>query len=278
MENLSLKLPIPIRDGQNSYTGITLRGINTGVIADTRKSVESGNTYRALHTFVTGITESLEKDGPEKIEDRSVLRVLLWRIPWDSAFYAMTMALLQGEDDGVDGIYRCPRCGKTVICELNSETKYDNRDHIRDLEVLYCPAEVKNFSLELPEVLKIGKSDADHYMEITKMVFEYPTLDQCARASDRIGEDDETRLQLAILVESMVDVECTQGTETDFEKFKRRWGMTVMERLMKQQLRDLLRSCHAWGMQTRVEKRCRSCKKVFNVEINTSNFFASALR
>ena len=61
-------------------------------------------------------------------------------------------------------------------------------------------------------------------------------------------------------------------------KFRSRWGMYALEKLKKPDIIKITTELTKYGYNVVVEKKCNSCGKNFEVMLNTSNFFGSALQ
>lgn len=263
-----LRIPIPVIDGEKKRQNVVIRKVQTSVIADSNKIMQKGDIYKALQTFIAGGIEDF--DG---CTDRAEIYALVGKTPYKSAWFLATRIIMQDEkDDGIEGMYPCPRCGTEKVCEYNEDPDLDTSDYISDMKVEYADDNVKNvFELSSPVVIK-NEDDAE--AEVRKVEIDFPTLNHCSQAFNRVGDKDEIRLQLAIFVQALRKI----NDEDVDSKFKNAFGMTVLERMNRTDIRDLAKMIDRFGMNTRVKKSCNKCGKQFEVNLNTANFFGFALR
>lgn len=272
-----MDLPIPIFTDGRTFRTLEIKKPTPGVLADTKRAADEGSFYQALQTFIQGCVISAHDDSGAPISDKAALRPILAQMAFRSADYtAIQVMLLMHDDDGIEGVYPCPRCQKDNISEANSRTGVDTRDFLRHLTVNKMPPEsvTDGYLVELsePVEVKIG----DQVEEIKSLGFRWPTLADCIRATSRVGVKDEVRLQLNIYAEAIVTV---NGAKVD-AKFKTSFGTWVLENL-KDARRDMALINNpqmAWGLDPHVEKVCRHCGKEFKVLVNTANFFVSGFQ
>ena len=256
-----MKLPIPVLNNGTKISEAEIKSYNAGVIADTQKVAESGDSYRALETFISGCLETLgDLSGSD-------LRAAVKNMPYKTAEYLSTKIIVADKDDAVEGVYECPRCGNQITTENDPE--HFTADRISDLDVTYT--EDTFFSIGLKKPVKLPVTD-EPIAEVQTIEMDYPTLNQCSLALNKVGRGDKIRLQIAIYVEALRKV---NAIEVD-KKWKSRWGMILFER-MSDDLRAIGDKANAYGLQTELEKNCLKCGKKFKTNITTSNFFASAL-
>jgi|WetSurMetagenome_2_1015567.scaffolds.fasta_scaffold11018_6 hypothetical protein len=259
---MTKKLPIPAKYGGELITEIEIKNFNAEVLADTKKSLDSGNGYKAIQTFITGC---VEKAG--NVSEKASIREIVGNMPFATAdLLTMEILFQKQEDDGIEGYYPCPRCGEVKICEKTDGQ--DTRDHYLELEI--NTTEETGFVYHLTEPVEINADDESEI--ITEIGFEYSTLNQCSVALEKIGIKDTVRLQLAILLES---IQTVNGREVD-KKWKNRYGNILMGR-MSTDLKYINDKMTEFGLKTKVKKNCLKCGKEFEVSLNTANFFASAL-
>lgn len=262
-----MKLPIPLVRKGERHEEVILREITAGLLADTQKIIESGDSYRALACFAAGVIESIGE-----ITDRAAIKNLANFLPYKSAEAVIIEALLQSDkDDGVEGYYECPRCGAAKLAEYNPEEELDTRDHLRDLPVKTTENSGFEYELKCPVEIRSGE---DMVEMIKSISFIYPTLASCSAALSKVGLRDVVRLQMAVLLES---VETINKNPVE-RNWKSNYGTYVFEKMKKGDLLEINRRINEFGMNPVVKKVCLKCQKEFEVVLNTSNFFASALQ
>ena len=264
----AIKLPIPIFSNGKEYREVSLKPLQAGVIADTNRVVEKGDTYKAMQTFIAGCVESIGD-----ITDKVAITALIGQMSYQSAhFVAVKIVFHDEKDDGVEGYYKCPRCGEPKVCEYNENPDLDTRDFLSDLPVKFL-GEGKDFSVELDNPIEI--KNADEGMDIVmKLRARYPTLNDCSMAFSRVGEKDKVRLQFQIYIQSLVAV---NDIEVD-NKYRNNFGMFVFDHMDRKDIKKFADACEEYGIKTEIAKVCNKCQKDFKVQVNTSNFFVSSLQ
>ena len=261
----AIKFPIPINNGK-VYDEIEIKEIITGVIADANREMEKGDPYKAIQMMISGCTEKI---GDKT--DKASIKEVIGHMPYKTAEYIAIKILLLGEvDDGIEGVYYCPRCDMQIICEKTEDS--DTLDYLEDQEIK-CIDENTPIEHELSSPVELpAENEENNYIE--SLTIKYPTLNNCSNAIKKYGDRDKVRLQLAILNDALVKI---NGKEIDY-KWKNRYGMYLFERLKNNDIRKINEKISGYGIDSEVEKTCRGCGKKFKTPINTANFFASALR
>ena len=266
-----IQLPVPIFFEGKTYRSVELKShIQTSILADTNRIMEKGNQYDALRVFIAGGIEKIED-----VSDRQTILSLCGHMPYKSAWIVTIKILMQDEkDDGVEGMYPCPRCGEKKICSANDDPDLDSQDYISDMKIINMPDDESNivkYKFSTPIVI----SDADNHDEkIEEIEIQYPTLNNCIQAFNKIGDEDSIRLQLNIYVNALKKINGNEATRD----IKSNYGMFIFEKTDRNDLRALGSILEKYGMITKVEKVCNKCKKKWFVEVNTSNFFNFAPR
>lgn len=262
-----MKLPIPAKFNGKTYSEVSTRKMKTSVIADTNKVVGKGDNYRAIQTLVAG---GLERIGD--ITDRQTIQNAVGYFPYKSAFLlAVNLIMVDEKDDGVEGMYECPRCGQKKICEYNEDEQLDSRDFIHNLKIKYLE-DSSTIKYELVNPISIKDEDG-RSEDIINIEMDYPILNHCSQAFNKVGSKDEIRLQLAIYVEALIKV---NDTEID-KKFKSSFGMIIFENMERNDIQNLTALTEKYGLNQKVRKICNKCGKEWDVSLNTANFFGSAL-
>ncbi len=273
-----MKLPIPIiRDGK-VYNEINIIRPKSGVIADTRRLVDEGDNYIAIATFIAGCTESVISSDGTEITDKSAIRNLIRHLPFRSAeLIAINIILLVDPDDGIEGIYTCPRCGNKVISgvvENNGEVEIDTRDFIKNLPVNYMDGQNNEIVIDFDEPIVVGNKN-DPIDIINSIGLNYPTLIQCSNAYKKFGGHDQLRLQFAIYVEAITKV---NGNDVD-SRWKNMIGMPMFETMSNpDDVKKIGIAMNEYGIKPVVKKTCTKCGKIWEVNVSTSNFFVSGLQ
>jgi hypothetical protein len=267
----TVKLPIPAIFEGKTYTEVELKThIQSSVLADTNRIAEKGNQYSALQVYISGGIEKIDD-----VSDRQTIKNIVGCMPYRSSFLlAIKLALMRSDDTGIEGEYPCPKCGELKKCEYNKNPDLDSRDYISDIKISMKPESEDNtikYKLKFPIVI----SDADAHDEtVTDIEIEYPSLNHCSMAYNKIGDEDGIRMQMMAYVQALRKV---NGNEITRE-FKNNFGMTMFERSDIDDLKEIGKILEKYGLNERVTKRCNKCGKKFEVVLNTSQLFENALR
>lgn len=272
-----MKLPIPGKIGDGLYTDCEIVKPSVNSIAATHKMAEDGNLFSAMRPFCSDCITSFTTADGKIIEDIVAIKSIIPKLPYKTIEYIAVQAVLKhyGEDDGVEGVYPCPRCDTKFISEYREDDGIviDTQDHISQLQVHYFDPGNDSFIIhvDLTEPIQIKDREGDVLEEITSLDVSIPTLENCIIAESKVGFTDKPRLQIAIYVESLKKV---NDKEID-NKFRNSFGMLVFGKIreIRKDLGGLSRGINRFGLDTAVEKTCRNCGKVWKAHINTSNFF-----
>ena len=264
---MQITFPIPVSYQGMTYREATIRKMTAGGLADTSKMIETGDTYKALAVFAAAGLESIEDES-----DRPTIRNLALYMPYKSLEYVIIMILsLSEKDDGVEGYYECPRCHAPAVAEYSPDENIDTRDHILSFPVTTTEDTTFEYTLKTPVEIK-GQDEVVDVVD--SFEFTYPTALNCSSALSRVGLKDKVRMQLAVLAEAVTKV---NGRVVE-KNWKSSYGPAVFDKLEKTDIAAITDLSMAFGIDPAVQKRCLKCQKEFKVTVDTSNFFASALR
>lgn len=273
---MRIQLPIPIYMNNEVFCEyIDIRKPNTGCIADTKKMSDSGDMYGAIAFFVAQCIESIEPVNGEAITDRDRIKSLVRNMPYRSAEYAFTqIMLLRHPEDGVEGVYFCPRCKTRIICEAKrdattGEILSDTRDFIRDFKVTFASG-LANVQHTFATPVEIKTTDGKVLVSVDSFVMRHPTMADAISGTRRADRSDELRSQFGIYVESLVEV---SGEVVD-NKWRNTYGMMVFDRTDPDtDIVEISRKVNEYGMDKRKLRTCPDCEKQWRSIVNTSNFF-----
>lgn len=272
---MNIKLPIPVYFNDEVYCeSVEIKKPTAGVIADTKKLADTGDHYGAIAFFISSCIEGLQtKNGLN--EDKSVIKNTVRNMPYRSAEYVFThIMLLRHSDDGVEGIYTCPRCRTQIICEakkdrITGEMLTDTRDFINQLPVYFAEGLV-NISHEFHDPIVIKTVDGKILETIESLLMRHPTLADAMSGVRRADKSDGLRGQFGIYVESLVEI---NGKEVD-SKWRNAYGMMMFERAdLDNDIIELTGKVNEYGMEKKVLRICPNCSKEWRSTVNTSNFF-----
>jgi hypothetical protein len=277
-----VKTAIPIICDGSEYVEVEVTRPDGGVIADANKLLSEKKYYDAMKVFVSGCITSLKDEEDNEIEDAKRIKLITGKIPFKviEDLVIEIAKLMNPDDDGVEGVYKCPmpKCEHKILCQLTEED--DTRDFLSDIKYT-CLDDDSDDRKEMlftfdPPVEILDVSDNQVAETVSNITMRHPTVDDCIRASSKEGYIDEARLQYRIFVEAITKV---NGEEVQ-KKWKTRNGMQLFLSVKNiSNISDITtRTSKSFGYDPRVEKVCPSCGKRFKVEIDTASFFYSALK
>ena len=170
--------------------------------------------------------------------------------------------------------YTCPRCGEKIIAELNKQNDIDTRDFLGTLPVNNYTGEENTISVKFDSLIEITTQPDDPFSIIESIEMCFPTLNNCISASTIQGEKNDFLLELQVYVNCIQKI---NGEPVD-KKWLSRFGIQLMKKLEKSDLKKINVKINEHGLNEKVEKTCRECGKIFEVAINTASFFDSALQ
>jgi len=277
-----MRLPIPIFHNDNIYTDAEIKKPKASVLANVSSSIQSERINAGLLIFLKGSVVSISNDD-QTIEDPIKIKSILTKIPYRTAEYLsiQTMIKQYNGQDGVEGIYPCPLCGHKIICQLQyvDDIEIDTRDFISQLKVnCQNESEYHNFfSIELAEPVIIKNArDGTAIEEVFNLEMYYPTMEHCMNAEIKTGHKNDLKLQFGIYANALKSI---NGQDVD-KKYINMVGTAIFENIenLENDFKEISYKNSLYGIDTRVEKQCPECSKVWQPKVNTSNFFASALR
>jgi len=273
-----MKLAIPIFDGGKIYNEVEIKKPKTGVIASVYEIADRGNVFRAMVEFVARCIESITSMDGDIIEEPNAIKRLCGSMPYLSAeAIALRVMALINEDDTVEGVYKCPRCGNKVMTEYDEILDIDTRDRISELEIV-CLEEAdynNRIPVELEESVKITNSNTKEVLEeINSFEIRYPTMKDCIISANNMIEGQEVRVQIKIYINSLITV---NGNPVD-KKWISTWGAVLFRNTSPVDLAQIGNKLRSYGLKKTAERTCNKCGKVWNAPINTSNFFVSGLQ
>lgn len=279
---MKIKLPIPIFHHGQIYDYIETVQPRSGIIADTQRVAANGDKFGAVFTFISGCAISITTESGQEVSDKVALKSALRSIPYRSAEYVLIRIMSElWDDDGIEGVYRCPRCHAQIITERRKEGDeivFDTRDFVKDLPVNYLEQPYSPYlshSFSTP-VRIINSGTGEVVEEIRSIDVKHPTLAHCIQAQQRNSALDDIKMQYAIYAEALDKV---NGVTVE-NKWRNMYGALMWDNIpdIKNDLKVFTEKVNFYGIERRVEKTCPECKKIFKATVNTSNFFDFDLR
>ncbi|DAC71931.1 MAG TPA: hypothetical protein DSN98_07785 [Thermoplasmata archaeon] len=276
-----MRLPVPIFRKDTIYTECVLVKPKPFVIANTNKTLDqTGNFFDAMRQLLNGCIKEFKTSEDISVSDEVGIKTLIPKLPYKSAEYLglLSVAFVSPEDDGIEGVYDCPRCRHRIISEHYQKDglEYDTRDFLSKLNVSYYESESGEQDFEFSSPVQIvDKASGNIAQEISSITMKMPTLESAINAFTKMGTSDRVRLQLAQFAEAIVAV---NHVPVD-NKWRNNYGLYVLENPNDMEdVYQISRWINQYGLDSTVEKTCSNCGKVWRPVVNTSNFFASGLQ
>jgi len=306
---------IPLTAGNSEYKYADIKKPTSGVLADTREIAQQGLGFQCIKHFLGGCTTAFytdvqeerpkpvevnptdedpvekkteetpkEKEPPKKIgvgiiDDPKNIRLMVGDLPYQTAEQLAIEIVNQisPENDGIEGLYQCPRCNNQLLCAEDIERDIDTRDFLRTMKRICRPDEEDNFiNMTLSESVEIRTDDARNELEEEFKSFRlrYPTLNDCIKAEELVGRKNTGKLQHSIYKQALVSV---NGQPVD-RKWKGIYG-DMFFRTIKDpmDLVKLSKKLDKYGIERDREKRCPKCEKVWKAQVDITGFFYTAL-
>ena len=237
----TIKLPVPIFTDP-VITECEILKPTTGVIMETKKVVDTGDYFLGLKKFLSG--SILIKDSVEKTKQ------LVGEIPIQTAEYlaVQIMLLHYPEDDGVEGVYICPRCGEHKICE--SKEDIDTRDFISELDVNMFDGNEENTKDVKVEL--IDKKTNNIILEVSSLSMRFPLLRDYIESANKVGYQNEVDIQKNVYVKCLTKLNGSEITKED----RNRYGIKIIEKTEPKDLNYFAREISKYGLQTLIQKIC----------------------
>ena len=273
-----LQLPIPIIDynGQN-ITGFDVKKIPGGALADAKKAAER-NSYLGIHEWNCGCLKSFISEDGTEITEKDEMRKLSRLTPFESAIYiGIQGVIIKSVDDGIEGVYPCPSCSHVIRAEkkIIDGEEIDTRDFISALPLNIMPKPYsKTWSVFLVDSVVItDKRTGEVLQSVESLTFHHVTLGDCIRVYDQNPAlmEDKIRFQYQCWIEALEQINATPISKS----IKSMYGMPIFERIDDF---SPFTEMKTYGINPVIKKSCPKCRKEFETEINTANFFGSGLR
>lgn len=254
-----MRLPIPFEYEGRIIDDLEIKAPSSGVLAETQRVAEGGKMYAAFSVLTAGCLD--EEDA------RAMVRVMPYRTCELLAIHAV---LKISPDDGFEGVYQCPRCGHKQVTEYSEDE--DTRDFVSDLYVGYADA-AEPFEVELDSAVTVT-SKGEAIEQVSTLTFHHPTMQECQKAESRVGLKNPTKLNFAVLA---LAIDKVDGREVD-DRWRTNLAPVVFEKMAAKDLAKINAEIARYGMSSTLPKVCHECGKEWDAPVNTSGFFASALR
>jgi len=263
-----MDLPLPYAHRGTVVRSVEIGRPTAGDIAGVARLAGNGDPYAAMGAFVVGgTTEILADSGPLSARQDRVDAAR--DMPFVDTNWVIVQILLGlGCSDRIEGAYDCPRCGKTLVSDEQSE------DRVSLLSVRRPdPLEPQTITASLGHPVEV-RNDKGAVVERVEVVeFRFATMADCSRAVKRSGEDSG-RLNLEILRGTILKV---NGNAVD-DKYRSEWGDLIVSRMDVSDVREVSRLSGRFGYVDTIERCCSKCGKTWQASVDLTGFFVSGLR
>lgn len=271
-------LAVPIFVDDKIYNQVETKKPRTGVITAAYEKGVKGNIFRAMLEFTSGCIENITSTDGDVVENPVKIKRLCADMPYISAEVIAIKVMAEiNEDDVVEGVYSCPRCGTKIITENDIELGVDSRDRISEIETV-CMEETEynnTIVVELSDPVKINNTKTGEALEvIERFEIRYPTIQDCISAAENMQDGQEVRVQLKIYVNALLSV---NGKPID-RKWIANFGKLLFANMYPKDMSPIGNALQKYGLNKVVDRVCYKCHKEWKAPINTSNFFALGLQ
>jgi hypothetical protein len=276
---MEIRLPIPFVSGEGKvYDKAELKRPSGAILADVKDVLGRSNEYQGMRVFAAGCCVKLFGESGE-ITDPSNIKTLLGKTSNKTLEFICIMVMIdyyEGEDY-IEGLYICPRCSHKVISEKTEEDGIviDTRDRLTDLAVGYMEdiSELE-FDVDLGQVIVLKSHTSEE--EVNIITLRFPCTEDYIKAFHQVGGSNFIKVQYHVYGQCITRV---NGVEVD-DVWRRAFGTTVFNRMenIKKVFGEIAERINKYGINPKVHKSCSNCGKEWEVQISSSNFFASALQ
>lgn len=268
-----MNLPIPIFRNEKLYNAVDFDEPDGDVIIKARNAVEKDLYYKAIYEFMAGSIEAMYEQSGEPITDKSRIKRLCLMMPYVSAdtIVFQIISMMKGDDDYIEGVYSCPRCGKKII--TGNDGMIDTRDRISALPINIMQDYNDSILVELQKAVKIKNAQTGEVLEeIFNFSLRHPVMNDFINAEN--GQTNELEIQYRAYRNALQEV---NNKEID-QKWKSVYGLMVLKKAKATRMSIINEEMKKWGIQAYKERTCMNCEKVWKAPLNIWNFFVSGLQ
>lgn len=272
------RLPVLFQTSENLYTSVEIKKPSGKVLSDTHEFSKRHSAELVMKTFVSGCTVRIISEDKDITDSLAIKRSYDFMSNKNLEYLAQEiMILYYDNEDHVEGVYPCPRCGHRSIAQksLIDGIEIDDRDRISDLKVNFMedPSELL-FEVELTKPVVIETVMGDE--EVRNLIMGFPTVEDHVKAHSQVGDQNETKFQYALFGNAIKKV---NGEEVD-DTWRRACGLKLFNNIeeVHKDIGRISDYINSYGVNPKIEKVCKECGKEWTPFINTSNFFDSVLQ
>lgn len=274
-QNINFAIPVKYKD--KIYTSAELKQPSAEDVAYIKEEADKGDVYKATYLWVVGGIKAIHGNN-EIVENKEEIKKIVRYMPFRTAEQVGLWICFEiDEDDGIEGIYSCPMCGTKIVCRYTDEE--DTRDFIKENMSIVFMEEYTNISINLdsPFNLKFKSVSTNEEKDLSVNSFEmrHPTINDCILSKNKYGAgNNSTKRQFAINTLCVISVD---GEEVD-DKDRNLFVYKMFCDIGIKDLKKIMKEITKYGVDNRIEKICHNCGNSWKAEVNTGNFFVSALQ
>lgn len=273
-----VKFPVPyITANNNIYLEAETKRPSGLLLADVNEAMQKTNEYNSMRVFASGCCERII--GDPDITDKVSIKGAIAKMSNKTVEHICAQVMIDyyDNDDYVEGLYICPRCGNKVLAEKKDDDGIiiDTRDRISDLRVGFMEdISDLEFDVDLGQTIDLESKTLQE--SVSNITLRFPIMEDYIKACNAIGIENPVRIQYYVYGQCIIKVD---GTTVD-DTWRRAYGAVIFNKLenTKEVFKQISNHINKYGIDPDVEKRCNNCGKVWKVQINSTNFFASALQ
>jgi hypothetical protein len=261
-----VKLSIPFTWSGETWVEVEYGKPSVEVMADARAIADTGDFFSTVLTFLAGVVRTITSASGKVETDKGQIKNILREMPAGNTDHVSLMALGQGGNDLLEGYYKCPRCGKALVCEG------DQADSLEDLEVIESEPDPVVERTLVASVSVTNRATKEELLCIESVSLHHPTLRDYIQAFGASGKD-RIRQQYGAYANALISI----NSKPVDDKFKRQYGAWAFGKMMLEDVNAIAEQILSVGLQRTLEKHCAECGKVWPASVSTSGFFVSAL-
>jgi len=272
------RLPVLLKLNEAVFKEIELKKPSGRVISDTQEEVQRTNFLIANRNFIAGCTMRITGEEKE-IVDMVAIKSALGKMSNKTIDYLSQEIMVDyfDDEDLVEGVYPCPRCGEKIINEItkNDGIVIDTRDSIKSLQVNFMD-DVNELEFDIEMTKPVTIISAQNEEQVQNITMTYPTIEHYVKAHAIVSDKNLTKLQYHAFANAIIKV---NGVDVD-DSWRRTFGVQLFNNTteVKKDIGRIKEIINKYGVDARLDKTCLGCGKVWRPFINTSNFFDFALQ
>lgn len=263
-----MKLSVSINYGDRVFTEYELKTLKNGIIADASEAMKEKGDFSGMAVLVSGTLSKLIDETGECVERG--FSPIVDEAPIQTIEEIALRILTMDDEDGQEQIAICPRCKNKRIYEDEDSIKFE------DLEIMEHQGD-QIIHVDLQEAVEIkqkGGNENNPLLKIENIDFRFPLIKDGKYGHSKVPSNKDVRRSYATFGSSIISV---NGNEVE-DKFRKTWGLWVLERMSRNDLKEIQKVINSCGIKKSIERECLVCGKKWNAPVDLSGFFVSGLQ